>query len=114
MALCLGLVIGPSLYAQPLVDPTQPPGYNRPADVISAAGPTTQVTQLQLDGILVRDKTKLAWINRMLYKVGDEVAGYRIQTVSTQGVTLAAGDDVLELTLSAQSIKTQIKVKTPL
>lgn len=70
-----------------------------------AASAKKRTTRLELQGVV----NKKALINGQLYRVGDTVRGYQIQTITEKGVTLLKNSILYSATLTEGGSKIQIK-----
>ena len=96
---CWGLiisVISTQVFAEELRDPTRPDNFTANSSI---QGP------LELNAIIVSADRQVAVINGVVVKVGDDVGGARVLSISPNKVQLQGASDKITLFLLDQSLK---------
>jgi hypothetical protein len=101
-AYCLTALLACTAQAQTARDPMRPPGT---AAVARPRGPAT----LKLEGI-ISGAVRVAIVNGVLVREGDEVAGARILEVLHDGVRYSRGGHVQSLSLPGARALSSVRV----
>jgi hypothetical protein len=99
---CLAALLAGSSQAQTARDPMRPPG------VAAAARPRGPAT-IQLEGI-ISGSVRVAIVNGVLVREGDEIAGAKILEVLHDGVRYSRGGQIHSLLLPGARALTSVRV----
>ncbi|MCV6604240.1 MAG: general secretion pathway protein GspB [Porticoccaceae bacterium] len=81
-------------------DPTRPIAYK------ALAKSTTRSGGLKLESLLISKQRRQATINGTVVREGDRIAGARVMTISSAGVTVERSGKRQQLSLNSDNVKT--------